>query len=218
MAKKKKKRHIPLQVLIALEVFLFTLIPFVDYWREIGAYFAFQQGKTETVTSQCLSVTVEKPDGIHRNSYKIFVLHLKSGRTLAVYADALDDSLFRTQTISQNQEMLEERFVTGEPITFTYVTEPAQKGDTCALISATANGAVLLEEDAGISQYAERITRLLVVAGILWSFALLCLLAPLLWRLHEKHLARKKRRKKLAWKAKRAQKAIEKAKKDGEIG
>lgn len=137
---------------------------------------------------------------------------------MAVYADALDDSLFRTQTISQKQEMLEERFVTGKPITFTYVTEPAQKGDTCALISATANGAVLLAENDGISYYAERAKIFLVIDAMIWSAVLLCLLAPLFLRLHKKHLARKKRREKLARKAKRAQKVIEKAKKDGEIG
>lgn len=211
MAKKKKKWRLPLYIQAALALFLFSLVS-LTAWRETGVFFAFRQGKTETVTSQCLSITVDEPDGFHRIGYKIFVLYLKSGRTLAVYADALDDSLFRTQTISQKQEMLEECFITGKPIAFTYVTEPSQKGDTCALISATANGTVLLAENDGISYYAERTKILLVIDAIIWSAVLLCLLTPLFLRLHKKHLARKKRREKLARKAKRAQKAIEKAK------
>lgn len=189
--KHKKKRYSNTTVVSTILLFLFSLFPLLTNRVVIGIYFAVRSDQTQIVTSQCVSVTAEELHKWQRHPCTYYVLHLQSGDQLALESDALDESPFRSMKISDGKQFLQECFVTGQDITFTYVRDPELKEGICALVSAT-DDATILDESTCISFYKEKTILTFCAVGFLWLFVLVIVLVPLIWHLHEKHLKRKK--------------------------
>lgn len=90
-------------------------------WRDIRIYFEYQNGSTKTVTSECISISVDRTNEPRRYSFfTIYSFHLKCGTTVAVYKGTADQ-LLPSDKVPEQMQALEQQFITGRPITATYV-------------------------------------------------------------------------------------------------
>lgn len=95
---------------------------------------------------------------------------------------------------------MERQFVTGHPVTVTYVSGITLVDDTYALIDASDSEGVLLDASLGIAHYSERVKTIVTLDCILYGISFVFLISPLIpyasrkWR-HRKNRIRKKRRK-----------------------
>lgn len=195
----KNKKPLGLNVKVAIAVAAVSLL-FLSAWRDIWIYFEYQNGNTKTVTSECISVFVDRTNEPRRHSsFTILSFRLKCGTTVAIYKDTVDQ-LLHSDNISEQVQALEQQFVTGRPITVTYVAGTTLVNDTYALIGASDCGGVLIDASLGIAHYSERVKKIVILDCILYGISLVFLAAPLIpyvnrkWR-HRKNRIRKKRRK-----------------------
>lgn len=184
---------------VAIAVAAVSLL-FLSAWRDIRIYYAYQNGNTKTVTSECISVSVDRTNEPRRYSFfTIFSFYLKCGTTVAVYEDTANQ-LLHTDNISEQLQELERQFVTGRPVTITYVSGMTVVDDTYALIDASDCGGLLIDASLGIAHYSERVKTIVTLDCILYSISFVSLISPLIpyinrkWR-HRKNRIRKKRRK-----------------------
>ena len=169
-------------------------------WRDSWIYFEYQNGRTKSVTSECISISVDRTNEPRRYSFfTIYSFHLKCGTTVAVYKD-IADQLLPSDKVPEQLQALEQQFITGRPITVTYVAGMPMVNDTYALVSASDCEGVLVSASLGIAHYSERVRTIAITSCVLYGVALLFLAAPLIpymcrkWR-HRKNRIRKKRKK-----------------------
>ena len=90
-------------------------------------------------------------------AFTIYSIRLEDGTDVAIYKDVADE-LFHSNRVSAQKQALEEKFVTGQPITVTYVRKPTLVRNIYALVCAsTADGEILIPAPAAIYHYASRV-------------------------------------------------------------
>lgn len=179
---RSKRKKIPTSVGSA--ILLIASICFMDVfgWRDYAIYYNYQRGNIKTVTSDCSFISIDHTNEpvYHGGTFTIYSFHLSCGTTVAVYSDSVESHLLSTKVPEQKQA-LERQFVTGRPYSFTYVTKPALVGNTCALVSVSDSGELMID---GVSHYSERFRTIVIVDSIAFGLALLSLTVPLLLRLY----------------------------------
>ena len=184
--KKNRRRPLRRTTKAALVLCAFSLL-LLTAWRDVGIHFAYRQGHTVTVSAECTAVSLDRTNEPRRYSaFYLYTFHLKGGETIAIYSDTAD-AMFSFSDAAERIHALEQQFVTGRPIDFTYVTQPTLVGDTHALVSAADGEAVLLAPKLTMEHFSRRARTLATIAAILYAAALLLLAAPLVPYLHKKY-------------------------------
>ena len=189
MKRKTLKPNVKAAIVVSL-VSLFSLFS----WRDIWIYHEYKKGNTRTVTSECVSISFDQTNEPRRYSpFTIYSLHLNCGTAVAVYKDTAD-TIFPSKHVAEQKQALEQLFVSNRPITITYVAEPTVVNDTYALVYAFSDqGEVLIDASLGISYYAERVKKTIIVNCILYSVSILLLSMPLIPYLYRKWKHRQNR-------------------------
>ena len=200
--KKKRRRPLRLTAKAALALCAFGLLLLMA-WRDVGIQFAYRQGDTATVSAKCTAVSLAQTNEPRRYSpFYIYTFHLEGGAAVAIYEDTAD-AMFSFSDANARNQALEQQFVTGRPIDFTYVTRPTLVGNTPALVSAADGAAVLLTPELTMAHFSHRAQTILIVAAILYATALPLLASPLIPYLHKKFKHRRNRLHKQEQKQKR---------------
>lgn len=121
-----------------------------------------------------------------------YSLKLKNGVLVAIYQEEANEFF-------SSAEELEQLFVTGYPITFTYVRKPAFRDGVFALLSATCGERELYPISVGIAPFWKRTRTCLIVDSTILGVASLFLIVPLLrTSLHKRKKKLRKKKKKQA--------------------
>lgn len=162
-------------------------------WRDISIYFEYQRGNSKTVTSECISVSVDRTNEPRLHSvFTIYSLHLKNGISVAIYKETVDEQI-QMKHVPQQKKVLEQQFVTGRPITVTFVAKPNLVNNTYALMSASDGGKALIDATA---HYSTRVKTMVIMDSILYGMAILSLALPVIPYLHKELKRRQNRRRK----------------------
>ena len=190
MKKRNKFKIDKLYVHLMIAIVCYSCL-FLTAWRDIGIYFQFKRGNTKTVTSECISISVERTNEPRKYShFSIYTLHLRCGTNVFLYKEKAD-ALF------SSKEAIEDDFITGSSIVFTYVDRPAILENTYALVSASDGKSILLDEADGISHFAERTRTIVICLIAFYGIISLGLMVPIILRLHKKwkHCKNRKNKK-----------------------
>ena len=131
--KKKKRRSISLSARAAIALILLSLST-LSGWRDVAIYIGAKCGNTAIITEECIKIQESAVADIYGNrSYRpLYELKLRNGTSVAIYQE-------ETTKFFSSAEELEQCFVTGQSITFTYVRKPAFRDNVFALISAVSS-------------------------------------------------------------------------------
>lgn len=189
----KKKQYLKANIKISLVLVALSL-SFLAAWRDILVFWEYHNKNVITATSECISVSQSRTNELRLHSFfTIFCLNFEDGTVVAIYSETANE-LFLSENATEQLRALEERFVTGFPITFTYVAKPTIVNDTYALVCASLlDGTSLIDATSGISHYARRAKTIVITSLILYSFSFLSFVAPLFFRLYKKWNHRRKR-------------------------
>lgn len=208
MSKKKKnikiKKYFRNNVIPALVFTGFITLLSLCAWRDISVYREYQDHNVTTITRKCVSVTKTQTNEPRKHgAFTIYSIRLEDGTEVAIYKDVADE-LFHSNRVPAQKQALEEKFVTGQPITVTYVRKPTLVRNIYALVRAsTADGEILIPAQAAIYHYASRVKAITIVCSIFYGISCLILIAPLIFRLIQAWGRHRKRLKKQREKARK---------------
>lgn len=215
MSKKNKnikiKKYFRNNVIPALVFGSITLLSLCA-WRDISVYREYQDHNVTTITRKCVSVTKTQTNEPRKHdAFTIYSIRLEDGTEVAIYKDVADE-LFHSYRVPAQKQALEEKFVTGQPITVTYVRKPTLVRNIYALVCASAaDGEILIPAAAAIYHYASRVKAITIVCSIFYGISCLILIAPLIFRLIQAWGRHRKRLKKQREKARKKQKTFQAA-------
>ena len=128
--KKKKRRSISLSARAAIAFSMLCLLSLIA-WRDVAIYIGAKCGNTTIITEECIKIQESAVADIYGNrSYRpLYELKLRNGTSVAIYQE-------ETTKFFSSAEELEQCFVTGQSITFTYVRKPSFRDKVFSLISA----------------------------------------------------------------------------------
>lgn len=170
--KKKKRRSISLSARAAIALILLSLST-LSGWRDVAIYIGAKCGNTTIITEECIKIQESAVADIYGNrSYRpLYELKLRNGTSVAIYQE-------ETTKFFSSAEELEQCFVTGQSITFTYVRKPAFRDNVFALISAVCGEEELYPISVGIAPFWQRTRTFIIVDSIILGVASLFLIVP----------------------------------------
>lgn len=172
--KKKKRRSISLSARAAIAFSMLCLLSLIA-WRDVAIYIGVKCGNTTiiTITEECIKIQESAVADIYGNrSYRpLYELKLRNGTSVAIYQE-------ETTKFFSSAEELEQCFVTGQSITFTYVRKPAFRDNVFALISAVCGEEELYPISVGIAPFWQRTRTFIIVDSIILGVASLFLIVP----------------------------------------
>ena len=170
--KKKKRRSISLSARAAIALILLSLST-LSGWRDVAIYIGAKCGNTAIITEECIKIQESAVADIYGNrSYRpLYELKLRNGTSVAIYQE-------ETTKFFSSAEELEQCFVTGQSITFTYVRKPAFRDNVFALISAVCGEEELYPISVGIAPFWQRTRTFIIVDSIILGVASLLLIVP----------------------------------------
>jgi hypothetical protein len=189
----KNHNHVRLSVRVAIAISMLCLLSLIA-WRDVAIYIGAKCGNTEAITEECLEIQESSVADIFENRYDrpLYSLKLKNGVLVAIYQEEANEFF-------SSAEELEQLFVTGYPITFTYVRKPAFRDGVFALLSATCGERELYPISVGIAPFWKRTRTCLIVDSTILGVASLFLIVPLLrTSLHKRKKKLRKKKKKQA--------------------
>ncbi|MDY4230719.1 MAG: hypothetical protein SOX74_01360 [Candidatus Faecousia sp.] len=217
MSKKKNKnikikKYFRNNVIPALVFAGFITLLSLCAWRDISVYREYQDHNVTTITRKCVSVTKTQTNEPRKHgAFTIYSIRLEDGTEVAIYKDVADE-LFHSNRVPAQKQALEEKLVTGQPITVTYVRNPTLVRNIYALVCASAaDGEILIPAPAAIYHYASRVKAITIVCSIFYGISCLILIAPLIFRLLQAWGRHRKRLKKQREKARKKQKTFQAA-------
>ena len=142
-------------------------------WRDVAIYIGAKCGNTTIITEECIKIQESAVADIYGNrSYRpLYELKLRNGTSVAIYQE-------ETTKFFSSAEELEQCFVTGQSITFTYVRKPAFRDNVFALISAVCGEEELYPMSVGIAPFWQRTRTFIIVDSIILGVASLFLIVP----------------------------------------
>ena len=169
--KKKKRRSISLSARAAIAFSMLCLLSLIA-WRDVAIYIGVKCGNT-TIITECIKIQESAVADIYGNrSYRpLYELKLRNGTSVAIYQE-------ETTKFFSSAEELEQCFVTGQSITFTYVRKPAFRDNVFALISAVCGEEELYPISVGIAPFWQRTRTFIIVDSIILGVASLFLIVP----------------------------------------
>ncbi len=194
------KQFLKTNLKLLLPAVLFSLLC-LTAWRDILVFWEYHNNNVITVTSKCISVSKSTTNEPRRHyPFTILCLNLEDGTVVAIYEETATE-LTLSENVTKQLQVLEERFVTGLPTTFTYVAKPPIVDDTYALVCASSlDGNSLIDAATGISHYASRAKAVAILNIIFYGIPFLLFAAQLFFRLYKKwkkwNRRRKRKRKK----------------------
>lgn len=145
-------------------------------------YREIKMNHTETIETNCISVALERidePNG-HTPYRLIYNFVLGDGTNVSIYKDIVDE-------IFSSKEALEQQFVTGQTMVFTYIPKPLFTNGAFVLLSVSDNSKIFIDKADVLHAYYSRLKTSAIILLVFSCIAILILLISPTVYLHKKH-------------------------------
>lgn len=193
MGKRHSKKHlIPINVLLALVLFFFTVVNTAAAdWSCIWTYHEYRDGSIQIQANVCVKLEQSRTDESYgRSGYRtIYVLVLKDGTKLGIYKD-LADQIFSTRRMEDLD------FLKNQEFTFKYIPKRIFTDGSYVLISISDGSESVLDERDVFSYYWDRLVIALILSCIYDGIAVLLIIVPPIYRFAVRWRKQAKKRRK----------------------